>query len=114
MKGTIERYKKACSDAVNPPTITEANTQVHYFLFYSLQKKTLLKKRVGSWNVMVFVCMELRSIISKKPLSFGGRFGTFKILTGKVSTLHEVSDMVSSSEHYIIKLSISICSSGMS
>ncbi|CAN6978357.1 hypothetical protein BRARA_I04053 [Brassica rapa] len=24
VKGTIERYKKACSDAVNPPTVTEA------------------------------------------------------------------------------------------
>nr|VDC62963.1 unnamed protein product [Brassica rapa] len=29
VKGTIERYKKACSDAVNPPTVTEANTK-HY------------------------------------------------------------------------------------
>ena len=31
VKGTIERYKKACSDAVNPPTVTEANTQVPFF-----------------------------------------------------------------------------------
>ncbi|CAN7062017.1 unnamed protein product [Brassica oleracea var. botrytis] len=29
VKGTIERYKKACSDAVNPPTVTEANTQYY-------------------------------------------------------------------------------------
>ncbi|CAA7055836.1 unnamed protein product [Microthlaspi erraticum] len=27
VRGTIERYKKACSDAVNPPSVTEANTQ---------------------------------------------------------------------------------------
>ncbi|CAH8356985.1 unnamed protein product [Eruca vesicaria subsp. sativa] len=27
-EGTIERYKKACSDAVNPPIVTEANTQI--------------------------------------------------------------------------------------
>ncbi|KAG5399676.1 hypothetical protein IGI04_014283 [Brassica rapa subsp. trilocularis] len=48
VKGTIERYKKACSDAVNPPTVTEANTQVHYFLFYSLQKKkNITEKKSG-------------------------------------------------------------------
>ncbi|KAG2241527.1 hypothetical protein Bca52824_096489 [Brassica carinata] len=30
VRGTIERYKKACSDAVNPPSVTEANTQFQF------------------------------------------------------------------------------------
>jgi len=32
VRGTIERYKKACSDAVNPPSVTEANTQVPIYI----------------------------------------------------------------------------------
>ncbi|KAF3581684.1 hypothetical protein DY000_02032298, partial [Brassica cretica] len=40
VKGTIERYKKACSDAVNPPTITEANTQ------YYQQEASKLRRQI--------------------------------------------------------------------
>nr|AAU82070.1 SHATTERPROOF2 [Arabidopsis thaliana] len=40
VRGTIERYKKACSDAVNPPTITEANTQ------YYQQEASKLRRQI--------------------------------------------------------------------
>ncbi|KAH0928311.1 hypothetical protein HID58_014038 [Brassica napus] len=40
VKGTIERYKKACSDAVNPPTVTEANTQ------YYQQEASKLRRQI--------------------------------------------------------------------
>ncbi|KAH0912372.1 hypothetical protein HID58_035693 [Brassica napus] len=40
VKGTIERYKKACSDAVNPPTVTEANTK------YYQQEASKLRRQI--------------------------------------------------------------------
>nr|VDD62283.1 unnamed protein product [Brassica oleracea] len=40
VKGTIERYKKACSDAVNPPSVTEANTQ------YYQQEASKLRRQI--------------------------------------------------------------------
>ncbi|CAE6045980.1 unnamed protein product [Arabidopsis arenosa] len=40
VRGTIERYKKACSDAVNPPTVTEANTQ------YYQQEASKLRRQI--------------------------------------------------------------------
>ncbi|KAL0714853.1 hypothetical protein Bca4012_021832 [Brassica carinata] len=40
VKGTIERYKKACSDAFNPPTVTEANTQ------YYQQEASKLRRQI--------------------------------------------------------------------
>ncbi|CAN7007381.1 unnamed protein product [Brassica oleracea var. botrytis] len=40
VRGTIERYKKACSDAVNPPSVTEANTQ------YYQQESSKLRRQI--------------------------------------------------------------------
>ncbi|XP_010506126.1 PREDICTED: agamous-like MADS-box protein AGL5 isoform X2 [Camelina sativa] len=40
VRGTIERYKKACSDAVNPPSVTEANTQ------YYQQEASKLRRQI--------------------------------------------------------------------
>ncbi|XP_056845207.1 agamous-like MADS-box protein AGL5 isoform X2 [Raphanus sativus] len=40
VRGTIERYKKACSDAVNPPSVTEANTQ------YYQQESAKLRRQI--------------------------------------------------------------------
>ncbi|XP_021898389.1 agamous-like MADS-box protein AGL1 isoform X2 [Carica papaya] len=40
VKATIERYKKACSDATNPGSVTEANTQ-----FYQ-QEATKLRRQI--------------------------------------------------------------------
>ncbi|XP_056845208.1 agamous-like MADS-box protein AGL5 isoform X3 [Raphanus sativus] len=42
VRGTIERYKKACSDAVNPPSVTEANTQVSFHSIISYFTTTFL------------------------------------------------------------------------
>lgn len=44
--------------------------------------------------VLMFEYVKFWSTISKKPLSFGGRFGTFRIQTGTYVTFQEVSDMV--------------------
>nr|CBY05398.1 SHATTERPROOF1-like protein [Lepidium appelianum] len=40
VRGTIERYKKACSDALNPPSVTEANTQ------YYQQEASKLRRQI--------------------------------------------------------------------
>lgn len=74
-----------------------------FIFFFSLYiwstKNITYKKREFlemHWNgfVMVFEYMDFWSTISKKPLSFGGRFEIFRIQIGNSLTFHELFDLV--------------------
>ena len=63
VRGTIERYKKACSDSSNPGSVTEANTQ-----FYQ-QEATKLKRQIReTQNLNRHILGEALSSLSFKEL----------------------------------------------
>ncbi|GKV48524.1 hypothetical protein SLEP1_g55334 [Rubroshorea leprosula] len=63
VRGTIERYKKACSDASNPVSVTEANTQ-----FYQKEASKLRRQIRDIQNMNRHILGEALSSLSVKDL----------------------------------------------
>ncbi|KAG5395728.1 hypothetical protein IGI04_017542 [Brassica rapa subsp. trilocularis] len=86
VRGTIERYKKACSDAVNPPSVTEANTQ------YYQQESSKLRRQIRDiQNLNRHILGEsLGSLNLKELKNLEGRLekGIGRVRSKKVNNFH--------------------------
>ncbi|KAL0739898.1 hypothetical protein Bca4012_081411 [Brassica carinata] len=83
VRGTIERYKKDCSDAVNPPSVTEANTQ-----YYQKESSKLRRQIRDIQNLNRHILGEsLGSLILKELKNLEGRLekGINRVRSKKVN-----------------------------